>query len=60
MILTIRKFLNLVLSVVIFQNPFTLLQTVATVLVFLGTFAFYDVPQQIIARCRSRRKEKAL
>lgn len=58
MILTIRKFLNLLLSVVIFKNPFTVSQVFATALVFLGTFAFYDGPQQLYTRLRHYNMKK--
>uniref|UniRef100_A0A914CEP7 Uncharacterized protein n=1 Tax=Acrobeloides nanus TaxID=290746 RepID=A0A914CEP7_9BILA len=42
MVLTLRKFLNLFLSVYIFQNEFTSMHLLGTLCVLLGTFAFYD------------------
>jgi UDP-xylose/UDP-N-acetylglucosamine transporter B4 len=42
MVLTIRKFINLLLSVYIFNNHFTIFQFFASLMVFSGSFAFYD------------------
>eukprot|EP00455_Lapot_gusevi_P012287 TRINITY_DN1578_c0_g1_i1.p1 TRINITY_DN1578_c0_g1~~TRINITY_DN1578_c0_g1_i1.p1 ORF type:complete len:360 (-),score=46.60 TRINITY_DN1578_c0_g1_i1:84-1163(-) len=41
--LTLRKFVSLLISVVYFQNPFTLLHWVGSILVFGGT-AIYSLP----------------
>jgi UDP-xylose/UDP-N-acetylglucosamine transporter B4 len=42
MILTLRKFLNLLLSFVIFNNPFSAWHALAASMVFIGSFQFYD------------------
>ncbi|GMS95743.1 hypothetical protein PENTCL1PPCAC_17918, partial [Pristionchus entomophagus] len=43
MVVTLRKFLSLVVSIVWFQNPFTLQHWLGTFFVFAGTLAFSDV-----------------
>lgn len=47
LVLTLRKFLSLVLSIIYFQNPFTLGHWFGTLLVFTGTLIFTEVPQKI-------------
>lgn len=42
MILTLRKFLSLIFSVIYFQNPFTFYHWCGTLLVFGGTLMFSD------------------
>nr|XP_053634046.1 UDP-xylose and UDP-N-acetylglucosamine transporter-like isoform X2 [Cherax quadricarinatus] len=46
LVLTLRKFLSLVFSIVYFQNPFTLKHWMGTLLVFAGTFLFTEVYQK--------------
>ncbi|XP_071533767.1 UDP-xylose and UDP-N-acetylglucosamine transporter-like isoform X2 [Panulirus ornatus] len=43
LVLTLRKFLSLIFSILYFQNPFTLYHWTGTVLVFGGTLLFTDV-----------------
>lgn len=43
LVITLRKFLSLLLSIYIFKNPFTQAHWVGTFLVFLGTFAFMEI-----------------
>ncbi|XP_066987752.1 UDP-xylose and UDP-N-acetylglucosamine transporter-like [Macrobrachium rosenbergii] len=43
LVLTLRKFLSLIFSIIYFQNPFTMSHWVGTFLVFSGTFLFTDV-----------------
>ncbi|KAH8306318.1 hypothetical protein KR018_007415 [Drosophila ironensis] len=43
LILTLRKFVSLVFSIVYFRNPFTLYHWLGTVLVFVGTLMFANV-----------------
>ncbi|XP_037725078.1 UDP-xylose and UDP-N-acetylglucosamine transporter [Drosophila subpulchrella] len=43
LILTLRKFISLVFSIIYFRNPFTLYHWLGTVLVFVGTLMFADV-----------------
>ncbi|KAM3725369.1 Nucleotide sugar transporter SLC35B4 [Dirofilaria immitis] len=40
MIITLRKFLSMVLSIILFKNPFTFMHFVGSTLVLLGTVAF--------------------
>uniref|UniRef100_A0A1Z5L212 Ribonuclease Oy n=1 Tax=Ornithodoros moubata TaxID=6938 RepID=A0A1Z5L212_ORNMO len=43
LIITLRKFISLLLSIFYFQNPFTLLHWAGTFLVFLGTLLFTHI-----------------
>ncbi|KAH8267841.1 hypothetical protein KR026_009004 [Drosophila bipectinata] len=50
LILTLRKFISLVFSIVYFRNPFTLYHWLGTLLVFIGTLMFSNVirlPQRV-------------
>uniref|UniRef100_A0AAF5RTE9 UAA transporter family protein n=1 Tax=Wuchereria bancrofti TaxID=6293 RepID=A0AAF5RTE9_WUCBA len=40
MVITLRKFLSMVLSVILFKNPFTFMHCIGCLLVLLGTIAF--------------------
>ncbi|CAK8994136.1 unnamed protein product [Durusdinium trenchii] len=44
-ILSVRKFLSVVVSIVIFSNPWTILHSIATVLIFGGAFAYSQAPE---------------
>ncbi|KAH8407156.1 hypothetical protein KR222_009550, partial [Zaprionus bogoriensis] len=44
LILTLRKFVSLVFSIIYFRNPFTLYHWLGTLLVFVGTLMFSNVP----------------
>lgn len=43
MIITCRKFISLIFSIIYFNNPFTLLHWFGTFLVFAGTLCFTDI-----------------
>ncbi|XP_042878767.1 UDP-xylose and UDP-N-acetylglucosamine transporter-like [Penaeus japonicus] len=43
LVLTLRKFMSLVFSIIYFQNPFTINHWIGTFLVFAGTLIFTDV-----------------
>lgn len=43
LVVTLRKFVSLILSIVYFNNPFTLLHWFGATLVFVGTFIFTEV-----------------
>ena len=43
LVVTLRKFISLVVSIVYFANPFTNLHWLGTTLVFLGTFLYADI-----------------
>ena len=50
LVLTLRKFLSLIISVWTFNNTFTWAHWVGTVLVFGGTLIFSDVHNQILTK----------
>jgi len=43
LVLTLRKFLSLLISIVYFDNPFTASHWLGTALIFTGTLLFADV-----------------
>ncbi|KAK3102403.1 hypothetical protein FSP39_011156, partial [Pinctada imbricata] len=43
LIVTLRKFVSIVISIIHFQNPFTVLHWFGTVLVFIGTLIFTEL-----------------
>lgn len=55
LIVTLRKFLSLIFSVIYFKNNFTLLHCVGTSLVFLGTLLYADI---FNLRSITKRREK--
>jgi UDP-xylose/UDP-N-acetylglucosamine transporter B4 len=54
LVLTLRKFLSLIFSVVYFANPFTWRLALGSFLVFSGTLIFSDVPQSIYQKIRDK------
>ncbi|KAJ1530483.1 hypothetical protein ONE63_005382 [Megalurothrips usitatus] len=61
LVLTLRKFSSLVFSLVYFKNPFTIYHWLGTLLVFLGTLIFTEVPQKVLSSFApaADKKEKA-
>jgi len=57
LVVTLRKFLSLIFSIVYFKNPFTVYHWVGTSLVFGGTLLFSDIPSLI--RASKEQKKKA-
>ncbi|CAE7631544.1 slc35b4 [Symbiodinium pilosum] len=55
-ILSVRKFLSVVVSIVLFSNPWTIQHSVATVLIFGGAFAYSQVPAAAPATIRADKK----
>jgi UDP-xylose/UDP-N-acetylglucosamine transporter B4 len=49
MVVTLRKFVSLMISIFFFKNPFTLYHWIATALVFSGTFIFLDLHNRFLA-----------
>lgn len=43
LVVTLRKFVSLLFSIVYFQNPFTIAHWIGTILVFVGTIIFTEV-----------------
>uniref|UniRef100_A0AAF5PSP1 Uncharacterized protein n=1 Tax=Wuchereria bancrofti TaxID=6293 RepID=A0AAF5PSP1_WUCBA len=58
MVVTIRKFLSLLISIVWFRNPFTLAHWVGAALVFTGTLAFADIWTNHTGTAKENRKKK--
>ncbi|KAL1492348.1 hypothetical protein ABEB36_010608 [Hypothenemus hampei] len=54
LVITLRKFLSLVFSIVYFQNPFTLAHWFGTFLVFAGTLLFTEVPKRLLENSKSK------
>lgn len=47
LVITLRKFLSLLFSILYFKNPFTLHHWIGTLLVFVGTIIFTEVVPKI-------------
>merc|ERR1719391_1591152 len=47
LVVTLRKFLSLIFSIIYFKNPFTVFHWIGTSLVFGGTLMFSDIPALI-------------
>jgi len=47
MVLTLRKCINLALSIWLFDNEFNRLHLMATLLIFFGTFEFYGLSTKV-------------
>ena len=58
LVVTLRKFLSLIFSIVYFKNPFTVFHWLGTGLVFGGTLMFSDIPGMI--RASREQKEKKI
>ena len=48
LVITLRKFVSLLFSIIYFQNQFTLYHCIGTACVFLGTFLFSNVHKEIV------------
>ena len=58
LVITLRKFLSLIFSIIYFKNPFTLYHWIGTTLVFLGTVIFTELLPKIMESLRSTEKIK--
>ncbi|XP_025195221.1 UDP-xylose and UDP-N-acetylglucosamine transporter [Melanaphis sacchari] len=47
LVITLRKFASLLFSILYFNNPFTLYHWIGTLLVFIGTIIFTEIPQKV-------------
>ena len=47
LVITLRKFISVVISIFYFKNPFTLYHWIGTILVFSGTLLFVDILQLV-------------
>lgn len=57
-LLTLRKFTSLVISIVYFQNPFTLYHWVGSVFVFAGTLLFSGVIHDLLGIEKEKKEKK--
>lgn len=48
LVVTLRKFISLLFSIVYFNNPFTIYHWIGTILVFVGTMIFTEVLTKLI------------
>ncbi len=58
LVLTLRKFTSLIISIIYFQNPFTLTHWIGTLLVFVGTLMFTNFFGIIKERYMSKKEKK--
>lgn len=58
LVITLRKFFSLLLSIIYFKNPFTFTHWVGTALVFGGTLIFTEVLQKLIQVPNTKEKIK--
>ncbi|CAH0562461.1 unnamed protein product [Brassicogethes aeneus] len=58
LVITLRKFLSLIFSIVYFQNPFTFAHWLGTALVFVGTLLFAEVPTRVLSGLSKTEKSK--
>ncbi|EGI70282.1 PREDICTED: UDP-xylose and UDP-N-acetylglucosamine transporter [Acromyrmex echinatior] len=56
LVITLRKFLSLLFSIVYFKNPFTIYHWIGTLLVFIGTIIFTEVIPKIIQNLPKAKK----
>jgi UDP-xylose/UDP-N-acetylglucosamine transporter B4 len=57
LVITLRKFISLIFSIIYFQNDFTLNHWIGTAAVFLGTFLFSNIHNEIWRFFRRRENE---
>ncbi|XP_043262254.1 UDP-xylose and UDP-N-acetylglucosamine transporter [Colletes gigas] len=58
LVITLRKFLSLLFSIVYFQNPFTVYHWIGTLLVFVGTVIFTEILPKIAESLQPKEKTK--
>lgn len=49
LVITLRKFISLLFSIWYFNNPFTIYHWIGTILVFVGTVIFTELPQKLMS-----------
>uniref|UniRef100_A0A3B3BY87 Solute carrier family 35 member B4 n=1 Tax=Oryzias melastigma TaxID=30732 RepID=A0A3B3BY87_ORYME len=59
LVVTLRKFLSLIFSILYFQNPFTAWHWLGTFVVFVGTLIYTEVLSSIQAALRGAKTKKA-
>ncbi|EDW86378.1 uncharacterized protein Dwil_GK15384 [Drosophila willistoni] len=58
LVVTLRKFVSLLFSIMYFRNPFTINHWIGTILVFFGTILFANVIAQVIEAYQNRSKQQ--
>ncbi|XP_003699556.1 ER GDP-fucose transporter [Megachile rotundata] len=58
LVITLRKFLSLIFSIIYFKNPFTIYHWIGTILVFAGTVIFTELVPKIVDSLKSTQKTK--
>ncbi|XP_054257528.1 UDP-xylose and UDP-N-acetylglucosamine transporter-like [Macrosteles quadrilineatus] len=58
LVITLRKFVSLLFSILYFKNPFTIYHWVGTTMVFVGTLIFTEVPQKVLQSSSAPAKAK--
>lgn len=56
LVLTLRKFTSLIISIIYFQNPFTTQHWIGTALVFIGTIMFTNVIKKMLDHYSDKKK----
>lgn len=59
LVLTLRKFTSLIISILYFQNPFTLWHWIGTIMVFVGTLFFTNF-LKIVKDCYQTKSTKKI
>jgi len=60
LVITLRKFVSLLMSIIYFQNAFTVWHWTGSILVFIGTFLFLDMHSTLVKfLCRTERHSKS-
>ncbi|KAM0728657.1 UDP-xylose and UDP-N-acetylglucosamine transporter [Formica fusca] len=60
LVITLRKFLSLLFSIIYFKNPFTIYHWLGTILVFIGTVIFTEVVPKIMQSLQNVSKTKKM
>lgn len=58
LVVTLRKFVSLLFSIVYFSNPFTIYHWIGTLLVFVGTIIFTEVVPSVMKSLQSSDRDK--
>lgn len=58
LVVTLRKFLSLIFSIIYFKNPFTIYHWIGTILVFVGTVIFTELVPKIVDSLHLTEKTK--
>ncbi|KAG6799288.1 UDP-xylose and UDP-N-acetylglucosamine transporter [Apis mellifera caucasica] len=60
LVITLRKFLSLLFSIIYFKNPFTIYHWIGTILVFTGTIIFTEILPKIAESLQFTEKTKKI